>query len=107
MGVPLWTALGRSTAGFAYGVVCLLGLSWVGWSDGYLTALLTALLILHRDYDRHARRAIVAAGLAALPITLGLAVLLKGWLPQPWSDIVFAAVGALAGGCVYAYATGR
>jgi hypothetical protein len=107
-GVGVRTALRRAATGVALGLVMIFLLSlFIDDLDLYFVSVLAAVRFLHHGDDRHANRAALASTVTALLVTVGLAVLLKGWLPQPWSDIAFAVAGALAGAVAYAFTTGR
>jgi hypothetical protein len=101
--VSLRTALRRSAVGLAIGALLVLALSWIH-ADGLL-AILGALTFLHRQGDRRSRWALGAALLTAVPAAFAVAVMLKGWLPQPWDGILFAGLGALLGSVTYATVT--
>ncbi|MGC5019969.1 hypothetical protein [Micromonospora sp. DT47] len=101
--VSLRTALRRSAVGLALGALLVLAFSWIH-SDGLL-AICGALIFLHRQDDRRSRSALGAALLTAVPAAFAAAVLLKGWLPQPWDGILFAGLGALLGSATYAAVT--
>jgi 1,4-dihydroxy-2-naphthoate octaprenyltransferase len=107
-GVGVRTALRRAATGLTFGLVGIFMLSqFVDDLDLYFLSVLAAVRFLHEGDDRHANRAALVSTVTALLVTVGLAVLLKGWLSQPWSDITFAVAGALAGAVAYAYTTGR
>ncbi|MFC4020790.1 hypothetical protein ACFOW4_22995 [Micromonospora sp. GCM10011542] len=70
-----------------------------------MLAILGALTFLHGQNDRRSSWALGAALLTAVPAALAAAVLLKGWLPQPWDGISFAGLGVLLGSVTYAAVT--
>jgi hypothetical protein len=102
--VSVRQAIRRSAFGLLVGLGYLFVMSWLSEFNG-LMALLPALALLHRRNDRRAQAGIIAAAMVAVPTTIGAAVIFKGWMPQPWSDIAFASVGALAGSILYSYVT--
>jgi hypothetical protein len=102
-GVPVRVAILRWSVGLAIGTLLVLAMSWLH-ADG-IFAILSALGFLHRPDDRRSRWAIVTAWVTAVPVAVASALLLRGWLPQPWDGILYAGLGSLLGGVGYAAVT--
>lgn len=101
--VPLATALRRWAIGLAIGTLLVLALSWF-YSESLLP-MLSALGFVHDQGDRRSGWAVAAAWLTAVPVAVGAAWMLQGWLPQPWDGIVYAGIGSLLGTVSYAAVT--
>ncbi|MGA4728470.1 hypothetical protein ACWEOS_24660 [Micromonospora taraxaci] len=101
--VSLATALRRWAIGLAIGTLLVLALSWF-YSEGFF-AILSALGFVHHQGDRRSGWAVAAAWLTAMPLALGVAWMVQGWLPPPWDGILCVGIGSLLGTVSYAAVT--